>query len=52
MCANFYSSSYYPVPFTLQPLAVVLIGAALGSKRGALAVLLYLVEGAAGLPVF
>jgi biotin transport system substrate-specific component len=41
-----------PVPFTLQTLAVVLIGAALGSKRGALAVLLYLAEGAAGLPVF
>ncbi len=44
--------AFTPVPFTLQPLAVVLIGAALGSKRGALAALLYLLEGATGLPVF
>ncbi len=43
---------FTPIPFTLQPLAVVLIGAALGSKRGALAALLYLIEGATGLPVF
>src|SRR6266700_4591841 len=43
---------FTPVPITLQTLAVVLTGAALGSKRGALAMLLYLAEGAAGLPVF
>lgn len=41
-----------PVPVTLQPLAVFLIGAALGSRRGALAMLAYLAEGAAGLPFF
>ncbi len=41
-----------PVPITLQTLAVLLTGAALGSKRGALAMLVYLAEGAVGLPVF
>jgi biotin transport system substrate-specific component len=43
---------FTPVPITLQTLAVLLTGAALGSKRGGLALLLYLAEGAAGLPVF
>ncbi|BCL81877.1 biotin transporter BioY [Ktedonobacteria bacterium brp13] len=43
---------FTPVPITLQTLAVLLTGAALGSKRGGLAMLLYLAEGAAGLPVF
>ncbi len=43
---------FTPVPITLQTLAVLLAGAALGSKRGALAVLAYLAEGVAGLPVF
>jgi biotin transport system substrate-specific component len=43
---------FTPVPITLQTLAVLLTGAALGSKRGGLALLLYLVEGALGLPVF
>jgi biotin transport system substrate-specific component len=43
---------FTPVPLTLQTLAVILVGAALGARRGTLAVLLYLVEGAAGLPVF
>ena len=42
----------YPVPVTLQTLAVMLTGALLGSKRGTLAILLYLAEGFAGLPVF
>lgn len=41
-----------PVPITLQTFAVLLSGAALGSRRGFLAVLLYLVVGAAGLPIF
>lgn len=41
-----------PVPITLQPFAVFLIGAALGARRAALAMLAYLVEGAAGLPFF
>jgi biotin transport system substrate-specific component len=40
------------VPFTLQTLAVLLTGVALGSRMGAASVLLYLAEGAMGLPVF
>jgi biotin transport system substrate-specific component len=43
---------FTPVPLTLQPLAVIFIGVALGSKRGAAAAVLYLLEGASGLPVF
>ncbi|HTK09385.1 MAG TPA: biotin transporter BioY [Ktedonobacteraceae bacterium] len=35
-----------PVPVTLQTLAVLLTGAVLGSRRGALALLAYLAEGA------
>lgn len=41
-----------PVPITLQTFGVLLTGAVLGARRGFLAVLLYLVVGAAGLPVF
>ncbi len=40
------------VPITLQTFAVLLCGAVLGSRRGFLAVLLYLVVGSAGLPIF
>ena len=43
---------WWPVPMTLQPLAVLFTGAVLGSRRGTLALLLYLAEGAVGLPVF
>ena len=43
---------FTPVPITLQTLGVMLIGASLGSKRGALSILAYLAEGALGLPVF
>lgn len=43
---------FTPVPVTLQTLVVLLSAAALGSRRGPLAILLYLAEGAAGLPVF
>jgi biotin transport system substrate-specific component len=39
-------------PITLQTFAVLLAGAVLGARRGALAVLLYLAVGFAGLPVF
>lgn len=42
---------FTPVPITLQTFGVMLIAAALGSKRGSLAVLAYLGEGAFGLPV-
>lgn len=43
---------FTPVPLTLQPLAVLLVGAVLGSTRGAIAASLYLLEGMSGLPVF
>ena len=41
-----------PVPFTIQPMIVLLGGAALGPRLGAMAQLIYLAAGAAGLPVF
>jgi len=41
-----------PVPFTLQPMLVVLAGMWLGPVAGGASMLLYLVAGAAGLPVF
>ncbi len=43
---------FTPVPITGQTFAVLLIGASLGSGRGAAAVILYLIEGVAGLPFF
>ena len=43
---------FWPVPMTMQTLVVVLLGAGLGPRLGALAVLAYLAEGLAGLPVF
>jgi biotin transport system substrate-specific component len=43
---------FSPVPVTGQTLAVLLVGALLGSQRGAASLLAYLVEGLAGLPVF
>ncbi len=42
----------YPVPFTLQTLVVLLVGAALGSRRGLLSLGLYALIGLAGVPVF
>jgi biotin transport system substrate-specific component len=41
-----------PVPLSLQNFAVLLVGLTLGSRRGFMALALYLAEGAAGLPVF
>lgn len=41
-----------PVPLTVQNLGVLLVGLALGSRRGFAALALYLAEGASGLPVF
>ncbi|HET7275276.1 MAG TPA: biotin transporter BioY [Longimicrobiaceae bacterium] len=41
-----------PVPFTFQPLIVLLSGALLGARLGAASQLTYLAAGAIGLPVF
>jgi len=41
-----------PVPITGQTFVVLLTGALLGSRLGALAMIAYLVEGASGLPFF
>lgn len=43
---------FTPVPFTLQNFAVLLVGMALGPIAGFSAMVLYLIEGAVGLPVF
>ncbi|MDR3495766.1 MAG: biotin transporter BioY [Ancalomicrobiaceae bacterium] len=43
---------FYPVPMTLQTLAVLGIGLVYGGRLGAATLLLYLAEGALGLPVF
>lgn len=43
---------FTPVPITLQTFAVILIGMALGPVAGFSTMVLYLAEGAAGLPVF
>jgi biotin transport system substrate-specific component len=43
---------FTPVPLTLQPLAVLGVGLALGPVAGFLTMLAYLAEGALGLPVF
>ncbi len=43
---------FSPVPVTAQTLAVLLVGVVLGARRGAAALLLYLAQGALGLPVF
>lgn len=43
---------FYPVPMTFQTFVVLGLGAAFGWRLAMATVLLYLVEGAAGLPVF
>jgi biotin transport system substrate-specific component len=43
---------FTPVPLTGQTFAVLLIAAALGSKRGAAAMVFYIALGAFGLPIF
>ena len=42
----------FPVPMTLQTLAVLAVGAAYGMRLGAATLALYALEGAVGLPVF
>lgn len=41
-----------PVPMTLQTLAILLVGFSFGARMAAATLALYLLEGAAGLPVF
>jgi len=43
---------FTPVPLTVQNFGVLLVGLLLGSRKGFAALVLYLAEGAAGLPVF
>lgn len=43
---------FTPVPLTLSNFGVLLVGLLLGARRGFAALLLYLAEGSAGLPVF
>jgi biotin transport system substrate-specific component len=43
---------FTPVPLTVQNFAVLLVGLMLGSRGGFAVLMLYLVEGAIGMPVF
>ena len=43
---------FYPVPMTMQTFVVLTIGMVYGWRLGAATVMLYLLEGATGLPVF
>ena len=43
---------FTPVPITGQTFAVLLCGALLGARLGTASMLLYITEGAVGLPVF
>jgi biotin transport system substrate-specific component len=43
---------FTPVPFTFQPMVVLIGSAALGARLGMMSQILYLVLGVAGLPVF
>ncbi len=53
ICAQISIPLYFtPVPLSGQTFAVMLIGATMGSRKGLLSVLAYLIEGGMGLPVF
>ena len=43
---------HQPIPFTMQTFFVLLAGAVLGKRNGAISMALYLLAGVAGLPVF
>lgn len=43
---------FTPVPITMQPFAVLLVGASLGATRGAAGMALYLLMGLLGAPVY
>jgi biotin transport system substrate-specific component len=49
---SFTIPSISPVPYTMQTLAVLLVGASFGAVRGALSMALYLAVGLAGVPWF
>ena len=51
LCARIYIP-VQPVPFTGQTFGVLLVGGALGFRRGLAALLLYIAIGAVGLPVY
>ena len=51
LCAQVYIPTE-PVPFTGQTFGVLLVGGALGFRRGLVALLLYLAIGALGVPVY
>lgn len=51
LCARIYIPTQ-PVPFTAQTFGVLVVGGALGFRRGVAALLLYLAIGAVGLPVY
>jgi biotin transport system substrate-specific component len=42
----------WPVPISMQTLAILLVGLSLGSRLGSATVIVYLTQGAMGLPVF
>lgn len=53
LCAQIKIPLFFtPVPLTGQTFAVILVGALLGSRKGALAALCYLAEGAMGMPLW
>ena len=47
-----FTAPWTSVPYTLQTGAVLLVGTALGLRRGALSMALYVLAGVAGLPVY
>ncbi len=53
LCAQICIPLYFtPVPFSAQTLGILFVGAILGPRKGALAVLTHLFQGSLGLPVF
>ncbi|WP_306116679.1 MULTISPECIES: biotin transporter BioY [unclassified Roseovarius] len=46
------SVPFFPVPLTMQTLAILIVGLTFGSRLGAVTLTAYLAEGAMGLPVF
>jgi biotin transport system substrate-specific component len=47
-----FSIPFKPIPFTMQPMVVLMAGMALGPRLGMTSQMLYLAAGIAGLPVF